>query len=241
MKRITICFSLVVLFSIVFVVAQVSVQPKPGGAEQELIRLEKGWTDAMVRRDIAYFESNLAEEFFEDGILMTRTEYIAALKSGEFVAQSAVLDDIKVRVYGDAAVTCGRTTLKGQYKGEDVSGCYRWTDTWIMRAGRWQCVAGHGSKVVALPPPVASVEQELMELEKRGGVAIVQRDFAFLDRILSEDAIDTESDGVVSTRAQMLASLKSGEVIFTSFVLDNMKSHVYGDAAVVFGRTTLAG
>lgn len=54
---------------------------------------------------------------------------------------------LKVRVYGDIAIITGRTTEKSQYKGSDSSGQYLWTDTWNKRAGGWQCVASHGSKV----------------------------------------------------------------------------------------------
>jgi ketosteroid isomerase-like protein len=58
-------------------------------------------------------------------------------------------DDMKVRVYGDEAVVTGRNTTKGQFKGRDISGQYRWTDTWAKRNGRWQCVAEHDSKIAA--------------------------------------------------------------------------------------------
>ena len=34
-----------------------------------------------------------------------------------------------------------------QYKGKDISGQYRFTDTWIKKAGRWQCVATAGTKI----------------------------------------------------------------------------------------------
>ena len=69
------------------------------------------------------------------------------MKSGEDVVTSAAADDMKVRVYGNAAVVTGRYTVKEQFKGTDLSGPYRFTDTFIKRAGRWQCVATHSSKI----------------------------------------------------------------------------------------------
>ena len=54
---------------------------------------------------------------------------------------------MKVRVYGDAAVVLGRNTVKEQYKGKDISGQSRFTDTWVKKDGRWQCVATAGSKI----------------------------------------------------------------------------------------------
>ena len=38
-------------------------------------------------------------------------------------------------------------SMKAEFKGKDISGQYRWTDTFIKRNGRWQCVATHASNV----------------------------------------------------------------------------------------------
>ena len=78
---------------------------------------------------------------------MTKAQALANLKSGADVYTSAVGDEWKVRVYGDAAVVLGRWTVKEQYKGKDVSGQYRFTDTWVKKGGRWQCVASAGTKI----------------------------------------------------------------------------------------------
>jgi len=72
---------------------------------------------------------------------------IAFLKSGEFVVTSCVHHEMKVRVYGDAAVVTGRSTVKETYKGKDFVPYLRWTDTWVRSAGVWQCVAGHSSEI----------------------------------------------------------------------------------------------
>ena len=82
-----------------------------------------------------------------DGSVWTKAQILAAKKTGEDRISTEVTDDIKVRVYGNAAVVTGRNTLKGIFKGRDLSGQERWTDTWIMKAGRWQCVATHISKI----------------------------------------------------------------------------------------------
>jgi hypothetical protein len=81
-----------------------------------------------------------------------------------------------------------------------------------------------------------SAEQELIKLEKDWSDAYVKHDWAFLDRIVSDDYIFTDPDGKIWTKAQWLANLKSGEVIYTSVVTDNIKVRLYGDAAVVIGR-----
>jgi ketosteroid isomerase-like protein len=58
-----------------------------------------------------------------------------------------VVDDRQLRVCGDAAVVTCRTTIKETWKGKDTSGQYRNTDIWVKRAGRWQLLASHTSKI----------------------------------------------------------------------------------------------
>jgi len=130
--------------------AAILAQTKAENVEQELIELEKDWGDAEARRDVAFFEQILADEYMftdPEGAVRTKVQYIANLKSGDLTVISSVLEDIKVDVYGDAAVCFGRATSKAQLKGKDISSQYRFTDTWIRRAGRWQYVADHSSEI----------------------------------------------------------------------------------------------
>jgi ketosteroid isomerase-like protein len=151
MKRLLILVSFGVLVMAVVVWAQKTDQPKSGNAEQELIKLEKDWSEATVKGDLAFLDKILAAELTDtdsEGTVWTKAQDLANLKSGDMKVTSAVADDIKVRVYGNVAVTTGRNINKISFKGKDQSGQYRWTDTWVKRAGRWQCVASHGSKIL---------------------------------------------------------------------------------------------
>ena len=150
MKRIAIAVSVVVLVLAVAVQAQIPAQTKSGSVEQELIKLENEWADAWVKSDVAFFDRIMADDYTWTspwGDVSTKADNFALVKSGKDVITSWVLADMKVRVYGDAAVVTGRDTVKETYKGEDVSGQHRWTHTWIKRAGRWQCVAAHSSEI----------------------------------------------------------------------------------------------
>ena len=126
--------------------------PAPSASVQnELIKLENDWNNALVKRDVAALSRILADDwtFIDplDGTIWTKAQVLASIKSGEDVYTSAVGDEWKVRVYGDAAVVFSRQTVKGQYKGKDVSGQYHYADTWIKKDGRWQCVATAGAKI----------------------------------------------------------------------------------------------
>jgi hypothetical protein len=52
-----------------------------------------------------------------------------------------------VRVLGEAAVVTGRITVKAAYKGQDISGSYRFTDVFARNGGRWVCVASQSTMV----------------------------------------------------------------------------------------------
>jgi len=84
-----------------------------------------------------------------------------------------------------------------------------------------------------------SMEQEFIKLEEEIGHAWAKHDAASYDRILADDYIWTDSDGIVWAKAQDLEILKSGEVVTTSYVVDDREVRVYGEAAVVTGRTTI--
>jgi ketosteroid isomerase-like protein len=67
------------------------------------------------------------------------------LLSGDSKFQSMELSELNVRVYGNTAVAARATTLKGTYQEQDISGKYRFTDTWVKRYGKWQVAASQAT------------------------------------------------------------------------------------------------
>ena len=55
------------------------------------------------------------------------------------------------------------------------------------------------------------MEQELIKLEKSWNDALVKHDWAFIDRILADDHITMDSDGVVANKAQEMVILRIDE------------------------------
>jgi len=121
-----------------------------GSSEQELIKLENEWAEAWVKSDVAFQDRITADDYTwisDWGDVFTKADNIAVLKSGDGVIESWVLTEMKVRVYGDAAVVTGLSTIKETFKGQDISGQERWTHSWIRLDGRWQCVAAQSSEI----------------------------------------------------------------------------------------------
>ena len=112
--------------------------------------MQNEWADAILKREFSFLDRIIADDYTTIGPLgnvYTKAQEITAMKLGWITVTSLVLDEIKVRVYGDAAVVTGRSTNKETIKGKDFNNQYRWTDTWIKLGGRWQCVADHMSRI----------------------------------------------------------------------------------------------
>jgi hypothetical protein len=116
--------------------------------QQQVKKLEIQWYDAIAKKDVAAIERLLADDFSEtapDGVVSTKADAIADLKSGEDAASSYANSDMRVRVYGDTAVVT--YVDKETVKGRDVSHTSRWTDTWVKRGSSWQCVSSQGTTI----------------------------------------------------------------------------------------------
>ena len=55
--------------------------------------------------------------------------------------------DQKVRMYGDAAVVTGITSIKGSADKKPFAADFQFTDTYVFRDGHWLLAASHASKI----------------------------------------------------------------------------------------------
>jgi ketosteroid isomerase-like protein len=133
-----------------------SVNPGPDkdrSAEQELIKLENEWAEAWAQGDVEFFERIEADDYTWTspwGEVWTKAQdlaFVKSIKSEKGVIRSQVIAEMKVRVYGDAAVVTGRDIIKEMHECKEISLQERLTNTWVKRAGQWQCVAGHTSVI----------------------------------------------------------------------------------------------
>jgi uncharacterized protein (TIGR02246 family) len=81
------------------------------------------------------------------GVVTTKAQRLAAIKSGELKYESVSVDEVNIRSYGDTAVVTDRATVKLQDKGQDLSGQYRVTLTFVKMKGAWQLVAAQNTRI----------------------------------------------------------------------------------------------
>ena len=109
-----------------------------------LIQIEQTWARALEQRDAATLNCILADEFEDagpDGALTDRATTLA--KAGEHPSVHHALSDLHAHVQGDFGYIRGLATAINA-QGQIVARV-RFTDVYVYRGGRWQCVAGHES------------------------------------------------------------------------------------------------
>ena len=113
------------------------------------MQIERDWAAALVKKDEAAIDKILATEFQANyvGMVGNKKQYLSVLKSNSSKTESAALSEMKAIVFGDRAIVNGLSTEKSSMAGKDTSGQYRWTDVFVKREGRWQCVTGYAAKV----------------------------------------------------------------------------------------------
>jgi ketosteroid isomerase-like protein len=115
-----------------------------------LISLERGWNEAFYRKDVAFIEKLLADEFvatYDDGRLGDKATELALVAAFDQNVESAVPGDFSVRVYRDTAVVWFTLRLAGIKDGQRSEMALRYTDVWVVRDGRWQCVSSQSTRV----------------------------------------------------------------------------------------------
>jgi len=92
--------------------------------------LDKTFTLTNSRGDVSDFAQNLAE------VADREPRYEVFRNHGQ-----------NVRLYGDAAIVTGITTVKGTSKGEAFAADFQFTDTYVRHNGHWLLAASHASRL----------------------------------------------------------------------------------------------
>ena len=119
--------------------------------EMALLEIQREWGKALVAGDTGAMNRFVAPEWTLTnpmGHVETKADADAALRSGDLDFESMTPQDLKVKVYGDSAIVSGQSTDKGKYKGQDISGTYRFTDVFVKRDGKWMAISTHATRVV---------------------------------------------------------------------------------------------
>src|SRR5262249_45096958 len=83
-----------------------------------------------------------------------------------------------------------------------------------------------------------NVEQAVRQLDNDRTQAILKSDTLFIERVYADDYVVIGANGTVRNKAQVVADFKSGALKVESIKDDELKVRVYGDTAILTGRST---
>ena len=141
------------LLAILSAAAATGAQTRTVKSDQQiLIQLEQDWDAAFRRKDLPFIETVLADEFvatYSDGSRGDRAKELALAAEFNLQIDSSTLDEFIVKIYGDTAVVWMSQHLVGPSQGSQLKVTFHYVDVFVMRAGRWQCVASQSTRVSA--------------------------------------------------------------------------------------------
>src|SRR5260370_28599574 len=139
--------------------------PDPAAIEKELLRIENDWPRVIKERDGQAVRRVDADDVYLlswDGSVSGKDEDAKFIESGAITSDSIQISDLKVTIlHKDAAVVTGLMGIKGgkikaQDRSVDVSGAYRFVDTFARRNNEWKLIASASVKVLNPAPSPAS-------------------------------------------------------------------------------------
>jgi ketosteroid isomerase-like protein len=125
---------------------------KKSTPEATIRDIEDKWEGSVMRHDSAVPQAYLADDFrgvSSKGKLMSKSNLLSELKKDTDTYTSTKNGKIDVRVFGGQfAVASGTSTEVGKAKdGQAFNRTFRWTDVWVLRKDKWQCVASQSMLV----------------------------------------------------------------------------------------------
>jgi ketosteroid isomerase-like protein len=125
---------------------------KKSTPEATIREIEDKWEGSVMRHDSSVPQAYLADDFrgvSSKGKLMSKSNLLSELKKDTDTYTATKNGKIDVRVFGGQfAVASGTSTEVGKAKdGQAFNRTFRWTDVWVLRKDKWQCVASQSMLV----------------------------------------------------------------------------------------------
>ncbi|MEN3369663.1 MAG: hypothetical protein V7609_1806 [Verrucomicrobiota bacterium] len=130
-----------------------AVMPVKKSTPEATIReIEDKWEASVMTHDPAVAQAYLADDFrgiSSKGKVMSKSNLLAEIKKDTDTYTSTKNGKMDVRVFGGQfAVATAISTEAGKAKdGKEFKRSFRWTDVWVLRNGKWQCVASQAMLV----------------------------------------------------------------------------------------------
>lgn len=120
--------------------------PDKGRPESAVKRLENEWETAVMKHDASFIEARVGKDFLgvsSRGKRLNKSALIKEFKSDTDTYSSAKNGSMSVHAFDKNVVIASGTAKEvGKTKdGTAFARSYLFTDTWVLRGERWECVA----------------------------------------------------------------------------------------------------
>ena len=103
--------------------------------------------------------------------------------------------------------------------------------------------ANSNSNAMSSPADTASTETEIHKLMDAASTALAKNDADAMEKIYADNYVLVNIDGSVQTKAERLASLRSGDAKYTAFSYSepNIRINPEGNGAIVIAKLSMKG
>jgi ketosteroid isomerase-like protein len=120
--------------------------------ENEIVSLEENLTQTEMSLDVEALDRIYADDIMVTapiGICVDKSAVMAEVRQA---AEKAIVgrydkQDLKVRVFGDTAVSSYRMLAEATFEGVEIKREFCITNVWMKRDERWQIVARHTAAI----------------------------------------------------------------------------------------------
>ncbi len=126
--------------------------------EQKIRELEEDLAQTEMRLEVDALDRIYADDIMVTAPIGICVDKPAVMNEVRVAAEKAVVgrydkDDLKVRAFGDTAVTSYRMAAEASFEGTEIKRQLCITNVWMKRNGHWQIVARHTASLPGDTPP----------------------------------------------------------------------------------------
>ena len=240
---------LICLFILTVILSNCSENKNTSNDEQAIKDLMVGYDEAAMKKDMNFFEANLASDYHSSsaqGNFVNRDTVIKYIKEDlenpSYKLVSLKSDSIQVKFIGDAAVVTGKWLSTVQALDDSNPIMHndegRYTSILEKRDGKWMMVAEHVSE---RPHNKKVLETELKAASDSYDNALLKKDKNAISELFADDYASTGRQGKLTNKSDEITQIMSTDLVIESSITDDKNFRLYRNTAVETGRFTVNG
>lgn len=218
----------------------------PCGEREAALREAKlvTWPKLYRTRDSKGLANFLAEGFVSmaaDGTLTTRAEEVAWVAANPWQPQDFRYTITRIDCPAPGVgVVLGKGQSVRAGEGSKFAQSYVSSNLFVYQGGRWRAAMSHVSGAQT-EPVAASIEADLLAVERRWNRAVAERDGAAVAEILSDDFVFIAPNGAIVGKAALVHAASDTAYVIDPFETVEPLVRVYGSTAVITGTFVQSG